>query len=77
MSRSIRKAIIKDRGDTMYNRRFRRVTKQQVKQLIVDPDKEIKVMKDIVNDYDIHDYIIDYEHILTNYPNDKIKNRRK
>lgn len=77
MSRSIRKAIVKDKGDKDYNKRFRRVTKQEVKQLPLNPDKQISDMKEIVNDWDIHDWIIDYEHILTDFQKDKIKNRRK
>jgi len=56
MSRSIKRiGIIKDKGLSRceYNRRFRRVNKQRIK-LGKDP----KLMNEIVNPYDICDFIL-------------------
>lgn len=77
MSRSRKLSIIKDKGDTSYNKKIRRVTKQQVKQLKTDPDKKISDSKELVNDWDITDWVADYEYTLTKYPKETIKNRRK
>lgn len=63
MSRSYKKAIIKDRPrnykkSSLYWRRVRRVQKQALKQ-----NKDIPNPKTIVNDYDYCDYKLDYEYI--------------
>lgn len=55
MSRSRKKnGIIKDKGHLAkhYNRMFRRINKQRINQ-----GKEPKLIKEIVNDYDICDWI--------------------
>lgn len=62
MSRSYKKAIIKDRPrnykkSSLYWRKVRRVQKQALKQ-----NKDIPNPKTIVNDYDYCDYKIDYEY---------------
>lgn len=66
MSRSTRKAIIKDRPrnnkkSTLYWRKIRRIINSKVRNNI--DDNVIPVPKEIVNDYDYCDYIMDYEHI--------------
>ena len=68
MSRSRRKyAIVKDKtGHTWYNRKIRRCQKQQVRDIknLQDVlDYKISHPKELVNDYDVCDYIIDYEHL--------------
>jgi hypothetical protein len=67
MSRSHKKAIIKDRPrnhkkSSLYWRRVRSAIKNKIRSCD-DLDKlEIPNPKTIVNDYDYCDYIIDYEH---------------
>lgn len=58
MSRSHRKAIIKDKkpSNNMYHKKVRRVSKQALRE-----GKEIPEAKIIVNDYDYCDYIWDVE----------------
>lgn len=67
MSRSRKKyAIVKDKtGHSWYNRRIRRCHRQQVKSILSLQDVldyELTSPRAIVNDYDICDYVIDYEH---------------
>ena len=54
MSRSYKKAIIKDKkpSNNMYHKKVRRVSKQALRE-----GKEIPDAKVIVNDYDYHDRI--------------------
>lgn len=56
MSRSRKKAsIIKDKGDDTYNRRFRRTNKT-----LINSGKEPKQMREVVNSYDVCDYIFTF-----------------
>ena len=58
MSRSRKKAIVKDKTDhKWYNRIFRRTNKQRIKS-----NKEPKLMKELINDWDVCDWIYDAEH---------------
>ena len=53
MSRSRKKhPIAKDKGSKNYNKRFRRVNRQRISQGL-----EPLLMKEVVNSYDVHDYI--------------------
>ena len=53
MSRSYRKPIVKDKSDhSWYNRIFRRVNKQRVSGF-----KEPKLMRELVNDWNVCDWI--------------------
>ena len=64
MSKSYKKAVYKDKGDSEYNKRIRRVVKNDVKKIkhLTDIDNyEIRNGKEIVNDYDVSDYKFDYE----------------
>lgn len=67
MSRSRKKhAIVKDKNGRYYNRLTRRVIKQQVRDIknLKDLlDYRISLAKEIVNDYDVCDYVIDYENL--------------
>lgn len=93
MSRSYKKAIIKDKGEWNYNKIVRRVTKQIVRSFknkwkdVVSKDldlsnrtenleQDIPNSREIVNDYDYCDFIIDWEYTLRD-PKQTIKNRRK
>jgi hypothetical protein len=67
MSRSRRQPIIKDRPrnekkSTIYWRTVRRVINDKVRLLKYEPDSDEKIPepKEIVNDYDYCDYVIDY-----------------
>ena len=52
MSRSYKKPIIKDsKGSKWYNKLFRRTNKQRV-----NSNREPKLMKELVNDWDICDW---------------------
>lgn len=52
MSKSYRKPFWKDKSDhTWYNRIFRRVNKQLLKE-----EKELKQMRELVNDWDVCDW---------------------
>lgn len=65
MSRSYKKAIVKDRGlKDYYWKKIRRVTKQIVKSLSIDNSDDILLPhpKEVMNDYDYSDYKIDYEY---------------
>lgn len=65
MSRSKRKAIVKDKGlKCLYHKTCRRVIKQSIKRFLKeDPDIiAIPNPKEIMNDYDYSDYTIDYEY---------------
>ena len=65
MSRSYKKAIIKDKGfKDIYHKICRRVIKQHVKKFIKNDSDSIILPdeKEIVNDYDYSDYKIDYEY---------------
>ena len=65
MSRSYKKAIIKDKGlKDIYWKTIRRRIKQAVnKMLLTNPDEVLLPdPKEIINDYDYSDYTIDYEH---------------
>ncbi len=56
MSRSRKKtSIIKDKGDDTYNKRFRRTNKT-----LMRSGKEPKQMREVVNSYDVCDYINAY-----------------
>ena len=58
MSRSIKKyGIVKDKGLSrgLYNRRFRRVNKQRVRL-----GREPFLMREVVNDYEVCDYILSW-----------------
>jgi hypothetical protein len=75
MSRSRRQPIIKDRPrnekkSTFYWRTVRRVINDKVRMLKYEPDSDenIPEPKEIVNDYDYCDYMIDYR-------NDDINNK--
>lgn len=69
MSRSRKKfGVIKDVGHLKkhYNRMFRRVNKQRIKQ-----GKDPKLLKEVVNDYDVCDWIFtwpcyDYDELKQN-----------
>lgn len=67
MSRSRKKhAIVKDKNGRYYNRRTRRVIKQQVRDIknLKDLlDYRISLAKEIVNSYDVCDYVINYENL--------------
>lgn len=59
-------AIVKDKNGRYYNRTIRRVVKQQVRDIknLQDLlDYRISLAKEIVNDYDVCDYIVNYEHL--------------
>ena len=66
MSRSRRQPIIKDRPrnekkSSLYWRIVRRVINSKVRQIIKNDDEiDIPEPKEIVNDYDYCDYVIDY-----------------
>lgn len=86
MSRSTRKAIIKDRPRNSqksenYWRKVRRVTNNFIKTIKTNPDNEeiIPNPKNIYNDYDYCDYVWDYENTITGekYKEHQIKLRRK
>ena len=65
MSRSYKLAIVKDRGlKNYYWKKFRRIINQSVKQITFDnaDDKVLLIPKEVMNDYDYCDYVIDYEH---------------
>lgn len=67
MSRSKRKPIYKDKGweYNTYNKRIRRVQKQKTKDIINLIDFEtynIPLNREIVNDYNICDFIMDLRH---------------
>lgn len=67
MSRSKRKAIIKDRPrnfkkSAIYWRRIRRKLHTILHTKKIDDDLELPDPKTIVNDYDHTDYILDFEH---------------
>lgn len=65
MSRSYKKAIVKDRGlKKLYWKIVRRVINERVKKYLnTDPDDvEIPNPKEIMNDYNYSDYTIDYHH---------------
>jgi hypothetical protein len=75
MSRSRRQPIIKDRPrnekkSTLYWRTVRRVINDKVRMLKYEPDSDENMPepKEIVNDYDYCDYMIDYR-------NDGINNK--
>jgi len=56
MSRSFKRyGIIKDKGypKELYNRKFRRVNKQRVRL-----NKDVKLLKELVNDYCVCDYVL-------------------
>lgn len=72
MSRSKRKPIVKDgprnqKKSTSYWRTVRRVINDSVRQLKYDDETVLPKPKEIVNDYDYCDYIIDYR----NWDSDK------
>ena len=84
MSRSIRKAIIKDRPrnykkSSKYWRTVRSCIKNSIRNCKNLEELEIPDPKIIVNDYDYCDYIFDYEYKLLEekYLKEKIKVRRK
>ena len=56
MSRSRRKAVIKDKGITDYNKIFRRVNRQRLHE-----NKEPIAMRSLINDYIISDFKFNYE----------------
>jgi hypothetical protein len=65
MSRSYKLAIKKDRGlKSYYWKKIRRITKQIVKSLSFDNADDIYIPnpKEVMNDYDYCDYVIDYEY---------------
>lgn len=65
MSRSIKKyGIIKDKGMSRgeYNRRFRRVNRQRIKE-----GKDPKLVYEITNQYDVCDYKIRWERVSKYY----------
>ena len=67
MSRSRKKAIIKDRprnvnAAAFYWRRVRSAIKNAIRSCRDLENLEVPDPKNIVNDYDYCDYIIDYEH---------------
>ena len=65
MSRSKRLAIIKDKTGRWYNKTIRRVNKHEVREMskLVDPDEQIiSHPHEIINHWNICDYIIDWEH---------------
>lgn len=81
MSRSRRQPVIKDRPrnekkSTSYWRTVRRVIKNSVRLLKYEPESEetIPKPKEIVNDYDYCDYVIDYR---LDDPKDKNSYRSK
>jgi len=58
MSRSIKKyGIVKDKGLSrdLYNKRFRRVNRQRIRL-----GREPFLMREVVNDYDVCDYILSW-----------------
>lgn len=67
MSRSRKKiAIVKDKNGRYYNRITRRVIKQQVRDIknLKDLlDYKISLAKEIVNSYNVCDYVINYENL--------------
>lgn len=67
MSRSRKKiAIVKDKNGRYYNRRTRRVIRQQVRDIknLKDLlDYRISLAKEIVNSYNVCDYVINYENL--------------
>ena len=70
MSRSYKKAIIKDRGlKKLYHRSIRRTYKQKIRIYLCSinmqdiEDIVLPSSKILFNDYDYCDYVIDYEHI--------------
>lgn len=67
MSRSRKKhAIVKDKNGRYYNRITRRVIKQQVRDIknLKDLlDYRISLAKEVVNSYDVCDYVINYENL--------------
>ncbi len=74
MSRSIKKyGVIKDKGSakSIYNKIFRRVNKQRV-----PLGKEPKLMREIVNDYDVCDYKFFWSE-YSGYPRNTLTETRK
>lgn len=62
MSRSIKKSgIIKDKGflKNLYNKKFRRVNKLRIRL-----GKEPFLMREVVNDYDVCDYVFSWTESL-------------
>lgn len=57
MSRSYKKPIIKDKGRRDYNKVFRRKTRQALKKNKEPPKKT----REVVNGYDVCDYIIYFD----------------
>ena len=81
MSRSRRQPIIKDtprnhKKSALYWRTIRRVTKQKVHILKIDPDVSIPIPKEIVNDYNYCDYVIDFRYGKRK-KNEKFKEKAK
>lgn len=83
MSRSVRKAIVKDRPrnskkSSDYWRSIRSVINNKVRVMKYDPEIELPEPQTIVNDYDYSDYKYDVEyHTGEKYEEDKRKLRRK
>lgn len=83
MSRSYKKAVIKDKPvNKTYNRSIKRTQRREVnviKSLIDPEDYDITDHKIIVNDYDICDYKINYEEssMRSKFPEEYVRNRRK
>jgi hypothetical protein len=84
MGKSKKKAILKDAGykKDIYWQVHRRTNKQILKNAVEIGSDEIafKQPKELIDDYDYSDYIIDYEYIDNESPNDianQIKYRRK
>jgi len=84
MSRSRRQPIIKDRSrnekkSTSYWRRVRRVINNFVSSIKYDIELEetLPKPKEIINDYDYCDYVIDYRHGSDYFKESKKKAKRK
>lgn len=87
MSRSYKRAIIKDKGlKDIYWKIVRSRINQHVKKFLKEPDLEevtIPEPKEIINDYSFCDFVNDYENILKDsnpidgYLERQIKYRRK
>lgn len=89
MSRSYRKAIIKDRSrnykkSTLYWRTVRHSTNNTIRSCKDLESLEIPHPRSIYNDYDYCDYVIDYEHLSgwfvsrwLNHDDERKKYRRK
>jgi hypothetical protein len=68
MSRSYKKAIVKDKGlKNVYWRKVRRKINEVVKKFLTSNSEDIllPLPREIMNDYDYSDYTIDYHHNKT------------